>query len=376
MIMINKKDLENIGMQPLQDYKKNRNAEDYFYRMTSGTTESVPLLVLRGKPKVDRIGTEFGFYSGFKRTVCLYGSLSMRLSHLNLSIMRNDDVSFAAIFPDYSDINSKFNELLIQFEPDSLCGFPSFVIKALEYIDDPALIEGIQAVRLMGESLSSQKLKIIQTKLPNASISLFYGVAEIGIISVFCKYLPLGYYHPREGMEIEIVNCDENGIGQIIISANISSSIRIKRYKVGDLGRFIRLKKPCSCGREVVFEVLGRKDFDFIKLCGAILTQKEFERVAGELRSLIIDFTGIAREVMVDEEHFKGEILLEIIPTPLLLKKRKKQMFLADEFSRRLFLTPTQTLSDLVKNDIFLPLRIVFKNELKKKIKDVKLKKI
>jgi phenylacetate-coenzyme A ligase PaaK-like adenylate-forming protein len=374
--MITKNELSKLGLLPLEDFKKAGVAKDYFYRMTSGTTEGFPLIVLREKVLKGKHEIKWGFYSGIRKAACFYGSHSMRLSHLNLTIMRNDNISSAAIFLDYSNINSDIDKLLTQFEPDSLCGFPSFVIRALEHINNPKLIQGIQTVRLIGESLSPQKLKIIQTKLPSASISLFYGVAEIGIISVFCKYLPLGYYHSVEGIKIELIDCDEDGIGQIIISASLSSSVRVKKYKVGDLGRFIRLKKPCPCGREVTFEVLGRKNFDFIKLCGAVLTQKEFERVAGELKSLIIDFAGKARETMVSGERLKGEIFLEIIPTALLLKKGKKQKFLADEFSRRLFLTPTQTLSDLVKKDIFLPLRIVFKNELKKKTKDIKLERI
>lgn len=277
---------------------------------------------------------------------------------------------------DYCDLNPDLDNLLKQFKPDGLCGFPSFIISALKYVKNPKTLLGIKSVRLTGEALSFQKMKILKSKLPNASVYLFYAAAELGFISEFCPNLPIGQYHPKKGaMEVDIINQDKQGIGEIVISTNLSPSVRIENYHIGDVGRFIKSENPCQCGRKITFEVLGRKDFDFIKMCGALLTQKEFERVALELKEYIIDFRVSVGEIVM-EEIILGKISLDVIPSVKLSRLEHPKNFLAEEFSKRLFVTPTQTLHDLINKNSFLPVQVSLKTELPGGYKDVKMKTI
>lgn len=367
--MILRGDFEKLGTLPLIDLDKEHDAKKYVIRVTSGTTGNLPLVIVRRKKtKRDRKG----FYFGLKRVAGFFGSLNARVSHLSFVIFRKENP--AGIFLDYHDLNPDIDAILRQFNPDSFCGFPSFIISALRYIKDPTILSGVKSVRLTGEGLSPQKMKILKSKFPNASIYLFYAAAEVGFISEFCPNLPIGQYHPKEGsMKVDIINQDEQGMGDIIVSTNLSPSVKVDDYRIGDVGRFVKLADHCKCGRKITFEVLGRKNFDFIKMCGGVLIQREFERVALELKEYIIDFRAYAEEAII-EEVISGKISLDIIPSAKLSQLDHPGVFLAEEFSKRLFVTPTQTLKDLIHKNHFLPIQVTLKTDLPWGHKDVKMK--
>lgn len=366
-----REDFKKLGTLPLADLSKENDAKKYLIRVTSGTSGDSPLLIVRRRKEAKE--NRMGFYSGLRRVVGFFGSFNARVAHLSFVIFRKENSK--GIFLDYCDLDSDLDKLLRQFKPDSLCGFPSFIIEALKYIKNPKTLSGIKTVRLTGEVLSRQKFKILKSRLPNASVCLFYAAAEIGFISEFCPNLPIGQYHPREGVMIDIINQDNQGVGEIVISTNLSPSVRIENYHIGDIGRFTKLENRCKCGRKVTFEVLGRKDFDFIKMCGALLTQEEFERVFLELKEYINDFRVSAEEVVV-EGTILGKISLDVIPSVKLSQLEYPEDFLAEEFSKRLFVTPTQTLYDLINKNSFLPVQVNLKTELPRGYKDVKIKMI
>jgi phenylacetate-coenzyme A ligase PaaK-like adenylate-forming protein len=358
--------LNEIGSLALNDLQNDQDAKNYLLRTTSGTSGNEPLFIVRKRKQAN-----VGFFSGLKRIVGFFGVYNARLSHLSSTLMRKNNSK--ALFLDYKDLDNNMENLIRQFRPDGFCGFPSYIIKSLEYINDPAILHKINSVRLTGEALSPQKISILKEKIPFASIQLFYAAAEVGFISSFCSKLPLGQYHPKEGTEVYLKNVDDDGIGEIIINTSLSDTVRVKEYEIGDIGRLI--KEPCACGNPTTFEVLGRKNFDFIKLCGAILNQNEFDRVMGELREYIIDYRGFVKEVVINKTSLLGEVTLEIIPNDPLNKILNPEKFISEEISKKLFATPTQTLFDLIDKDVFLPTKIIFKNDLPKNHKDIKLVK-
>jgi phenylacetate-coenzyme A ligase PaaK-like adenylate-forming protein len=371
--MLTKAELGEIGLKSLEDAKRDNEAKQYLYRMTSGTVGNLPILILRKRSIVESLNLDF--YARSTKVAGFFGSYNARLTHLNLSLL-NDSESRSAIFLDFKDLDYNLDEILSRFSPDSLCGFPSFILKSLKYIKNRQVTGGIKSIRLIGEAVSPRKIEMLKSKFPNADIRLFYAAAEVGFISSYCPHLSIGQYHIRKNIKVEISEPDGHGFGQILISTNLSPSVEIKRYQTGDIGRLIKKsRKSCSCGNKEILEVLGRKDFDFIKLCGAILTQRELERVVLELNDCIVDFNGEVREVISDGTDILGEISLGIIPTQKLLLMKSSGDFLREEISKRLFLTATQTLDDLVRKGVFLPLRVTLKQELPFKHKDVKLRR-
>ena len=297
--------LNKIGSLALDDLHKDGDAKSYLIRTTSGTSGNEPLFIVRKRKQAN-----VGFFSGLRRVIGFFGVYNARLSHLSSSLMRK--VNSKALFLDYKDLDDNLESLIKQFKPDGFCGFPSYIIKSLEYINDPAILHQIQSVRLTGEALSKQKIGILKEKMPFASIQLFYAAAEVGFISSYCSKLPVSQYHPKAGTEVYLNNIDDDGIGELIINTSLSDTAVIKDYEIGDVGRLI--EKPCACGNPVTFEVFGRKNFDFIKLCGAILNQREFDRVMDELKEYVIDYRGFAKEVVINKTNLMGEITLEIIP--------------------------------------------------------------
>jgi phenylacetate-coenzyme A ligase PaaK-like adenylate-forming protein len=369
--MITRKELQKIGLLPLRDIENGDDKKKYFFRTTSGTTGGVPLLILR-KKKISSDG-EMGFYSGLKRPMCFFGAYSARLGHLVSGIYRKENPMM--LFIDKADLNKEFINVVTQFRPDSFCGFPSFIIKSLEYMDSRIFAE-VKALRLTGEGLSKQKLEILRNFFPNASIDLFYAAGEVGFISGFCPNLEIGKYHPKEGVDVDLINVDEDGIGEILVSTNLSPLVKVDKYWVGDVGRFVHQDEVCKCGNPIIFELTGRKNFDFIKFGGAILFQSEFERVVSELGSYIVDFRGFIKESVVGKSKIICKISLEIIPTQKLLDLNHPEEYIGSEISRRLYVTSKKTLSELIAVNMFLPLEVHFKGQFDSTYKDVKLKKI
>ncbi|NQV93234.1 hypothetical protein HQ403_01920 [Candidatus Kaiserbacteria bacterium] len=128
------------------------------------------------------------------------------------------------------------------------------------------------------------------------------------------------------------------------------------------------------CGDTITFELLGRRDFDFIKFLGTTLRQEEFERVATELEEYIVDFRGEVREVK-EADELKGEITLKIVGTPKLQKMKNPEGFISNEISQRLFVTSSKTIEDMVSKEIYLPLKIQFVDNFEYQNKPIKLKR-
>jgi len=88
-----------------------------------------------------------------------------------------------------------------------------------------------------------------------------YGSTENGIIGFECERNNL---HIVPTIELEILNPDENGFGNVVITELNSKAIPFIRYDIGDVARFVDLK--CDCGRpyRIIELKEGRVD-DYIK---------------------------------------------------------------------------------------------------------------
>lgn len=367
--MITKSDLHEIGLLALADVT-DENIGEFVIRGTSGTTGGQPLLIVRQRKHVDFP------HATLYNIALFFGSYNARLSNLTSQLFSFKNMNAVAFTKD--DFNSELPRLLREIEVDAIIGFPSVVVKALLLVmgDDEKILKNVRVANFIGEPLSALHRKIIKGKLPNADISCIYSAAEIGFISRYpCRYLSLGEYHPSHGVGLEIAFPDELGIGEIIVSFPLSSSVYVEKYAIGDMGRILR--RGCLCGEKVIFEVLGRKDFDFIKLSGVILRQEMFERAFIPFEHLVRDFRGEAEEVSVDGK-ICASITISVVLTPRtpLETSVSYARFIEENISKRLFLTPQKTLDDLVREGLFLPLKVMIVETLEEKHKSVKIRKI
>ncbi|MFZ2886925.1 MAG: hypothetical protein WA021_03845 [Minisyncoccia bacterium] len=174
-------------------------------------------------------------------------------------------------------------------------------------------------------------------------------MSELGPVSKdHCDCVPLNFFHPYPGVEIEIHEPDEHGVGDILIATTLYGGYRLEGYASGDVGR-IRAEK-CPCGEAITFEVIGRRGFDFIKLAGALLVRAEFDRVMAMFRS-IQDYRVEASTTLAGD--FQGALTIRLYskepPTEQLRREIEASL------QEKLFLTQTNTLANLVARGAFKP---------------------
>ena len=361
LVMIGEKILADFIAAPPQD---NRTR---VIRMTSGTTGGEPLVIISQPPKAA------GWFLAAERILVCYGSLNARLNNI-LPYRRNSASSNVRVFPieinDMREPLSSLGDIVADFKPDRIIGVPSFIMR-LAAILDADTRSGVKMLRLAGEMISARQKQSLIAWFPKATVSAIYVATEIGPISKpTCAHVPLNHYHVRDGVTVEISEPDDNGVGDILVSTTISETMSIEKYRVGDVGRIHTT--PCPCGAAETIELLGRRGSDYLKLAGALLRQEEFNRVSLLFPNSIDDYRAEAREVIQGTTP-KGKVTLRIYSsrgsgTEELARE------IGTRFSRELFVTPTQTLSELVKKGIFLPMEVIFEQHpFPQKNKEVKL---
>ncbi len=184
-----------------------------------------------------------------------------------------------------------------------------------------------------------------------------YNTNETGALSKPpCGYLPLDSYHHAEGGGVLIDGADETGAGDILISKDLTPTVAVRDYRIGDIGRL--RETPCACGESRTLQILGRRGYDYIKIGGALFLQKEFERVAGMCADLFDDYRAEAYEVF-DESTPKGRLVLRVFRKNSLGGFKEKNE-IAARYCRELFLSQSQTLGDFIEKGILLPLVVEY----------------
>lgn len=369
--MMDRRDFAHIAEDTLTEYIASppRDHRTRVVRMTSGTTGGQPVVFIREQQEDPP-----GWFDDTKKLALCGGSVPWRLGWVLL--FRDAKTSHPAqvLTLDIRDLSGDLSSLISDFRPDTFSGFPSSIARVSEHLER-AVGEGVHSLVMTGETLRSAILEIFRTRFPNAILRMQYLISEIGYVSFprYCPYLPLHSYHPARGIngvELDILDPDETGAGELLVSARINRSIELKKYRYGDLARIRRVK--CACGEDVTFEIIGRSGYDFIRLAGATLRREEFDRVAKLCAHIFDDYRVEASGVNVDGA-LKGKILLRVFRDDGAWTEKMRDEVI-EIFSKGLFLTLSQTLSQLVGADVFLPLEVVFsKQPFPVKHKDMKL---
>jgi len=333
-------------------------------RTTSGTSGSSPLVFVRKVTDHNAIVP----MRQVKNLLVIFGSMNHRLNQVVGALYLSKTVEHI-IAVDNADFAPGLERVLDDFRPDGIRGSASQIMRMSEHIIDANILSRIKVINFSGEFLSRGNQQFLHGKMPQATMFQRYAASEVGTIGEnICGHLPINSYHPNSDVIIEISKTDHNGIGDILVSKPRSS---ILRYRIGDCGRLIQT--PCPCGNPVTFEVLGRTGFDFIKLVGTLLRQEEFDRVAAELSRYMKEYRGEVREEIMHGKVY-GKIHLRVVPTEYLFQSPAPEQFLSRMFSERVFLTPTQTLGQLIEKKFFLPMEIIFVKGFPPQNKNIKLR--
>lgn len=146
-----------------------------------------------------------------------------------------------------------------------LMGMPTYLLRLFsEQKDALANYGGIKTVLYGGEHFDPAQIEYLKETFNIERIgSLAYGCNEIGSMGYACEHCQGSIHHVVASKYLEILKIDkdepvEDGeIGRLVWTPRDQENIGIKRYEIGDLGRFI--SEPCECGRVAPrFELLGR----------------------------------------------------------------------------------------------------------------------
>lgn len=361
MVSMTRVDFFRIAAKTLQDFIHHQPQDRRIrvVRMTSGTSGN-PLVFIRELPRKMP-----GWFVDINRPVLCGGSLPARLG-LALFFKLDTNREASLLLLDSSDFGESLTDLLHDFEPDIFVGFTSILAQVSSYLDHVSRVR-VRALVMTGENLTSSLKDFFVKLFPQAIIRMQYLIQELGYVGspVYCPYIESGHYHPAEGVYLEILEPDESGVGELMVSTHFNEHIVLQRYRYGDLARLHT--KSCPCGAHASFEIIGRSGYDFVRIVGATLRREEFDRIFGSISS-VTDYRVIAStEEKKGRIHGKMEITLFGPPQDTLEDIRGRLL-------QDLFLTPTQTLGDLVQKGIFLaPILYSTSEPFPKKHKDIKL---
>ncbi|MBQ4068777.1 MAG: hypothetical protein IJC76_05960 [Lachnospiraceae bacterium] len=156
-------------------------------------------------------------------------------------------------------------EEIVANKVNVLMGMPTYLLRLFSE-EKETLKEygGIDLILYGGEHFDTAQAEYLKETFNIKRIaSITYGCNEIGSMGYACEYCDGGIHHIAPSKYLEILKLDsdepvdEGEIGRLIWTPTNQENTTIKRYEIGDLGRFI--KEPCKCGRlSPRFELLGR----------------------------------------------------------------------------------------------------------------------
>lgn len=209
-----------------------------------------------------------GLYGGF---ISIYEALK-KADVVQLPMTAEMDMEYVA----HEIIANKVNVLM---------GMPTYLLKLFrEQKESLAGYGGIETILYGGEHFDPAQIAYLKDTFGIKRVgSLAYGCNEIGSMGYACEYCEGSIHHVVSTKYLEILKMDsdepvEDGeVGRLVWTPRDQENIDIKRYEIGDLGRF--LKEPCKCGRVAPrFELLGRFG-DIFKFATNYINYKKIKSV-------------------------------------------------------------------------------------------------
>ncbi|MBQ6807189.1 MAG: hypothetical protein IJO97_07165 [Lachnospiraceae bacterium] len=179
-------------------------------------------------------------------------------------------------------------EEIISNHVNVLLGMPTYLLRLFREQKEALQEYGkIEIVLYGGEHFDPVQMEYLKKTFHIKRISsLGYGCNEIGSMGYACECCEGSIHHVVASKYLEILKMDkdepveEGEIGRLVWTPVDQENIGIKRYEIGDLGRFI--KEPCKCGRVAPrFELLGRFG-DIFKFATNYINYKNIKSVFSE----------------------------------------------------------------------------------------------
>ncbi|MEX0652023.1 MAG: hypothetical protein WD509_00930 [Candidatus Paceibacterota bacterium] len=377
MKYLTKKDI-NKRIFGLEQYiPGSESVKDLSIKVTSGTSGYGPTVIVEKSAVEERTPRYLALLQNRllrigSQNANAYSSVNLALRHSNVKMV---------LVPDAKDLEHPgIGKIIQMFEPTELYSAPpSYMILILQRLKlkKPFPFNKLKYVFVSGGMVTTSLKDKIHALLPNLLECINeYGSAEGGSIAFSCPYLNTAYedsdiptFHPIPTMNIHIINPDEHsGIGEVVLTTH-----ELKNYRTGDAGKITT--EECPCGLKQTLRLYGRIDYDIVSCAGAIFTLPEIDKIFSSLEETVRDYRIELKDVF-DNLTLHGEITIRIVPTTHVDTPEQFKKEIVEKLARELYVTPTRTLEELVKDGIFFQPTVLLEDEIVHGRKEIHLKKI
>ena len=160
------------------------------------------------------------------------------------------------------DSFEKYYCALNEFQPEFIHGSTSALYEFTCYLKKTSkkLNYDIKYIELAGEYVPSGVYDELKEFFKNTLIINYYGSIEFFSIAHGCKNNNL--HETEESVFVEVINQNEEGYGDLIITSMINKAMPLIRYSLGDIGR-IR-DNTCTCGKSGrIIELQSGRKYDY-----------------------------------------------------------------------------------------------------------------
>jgi phenylacetate-coenzyme A ligase PaaK-like adenylate-forming protein len=169
---------------------------------------------------------------------------------------------------------------------DTLLGMPSYIWNLFQNHDAFfSRHRGVKKIFYGGEHFSESQRRLLKDRYGVEVIrSATYGSNDSGPMGYQCQHCEGTAHHLHDRLQtLEILKTDRDEpvapgeVGRLVLSSRVRRGQNLKRYEIGDLGRWV--EGPCRCGRQSPrFELLGRYG-DVFRVGGIFLNVTTFTRL-------------------------------------------------------------------------------------------------
>ena len=228
-----------------------------------------------------------------------------------------------AMSHDYEEIA----QVIEEFDVNVLIGAPSHIL-ALFNAQAGRLKGHVKKVFYGGEKMTAAQVNFLQQACGVELVrSASYGSNDIGPMGYQCPHCEGSQHHVLGQVQrLEILDMDKDEpvkkgeSGRLIFTSSARNSPNVKRYEIGDTGRWV--ETPCPCGRaDPKFELTGRMG-DFFKAGGPFFNYRTFVDIADQQ----LNYTG-PLQVHITEQGHTTLLRVCMLANPALASDKVESLF-------------------------------------------------
>lgn len=284
---------------------------DYHHQMQAAAEG---LLAAGLNPAVDRCVNLFfggGLYGGFLS----FTTILEKLEAVQFPMSAHEDLTFVG-------------DIIVDQKINTLLGMPSYLIQLLKHNADKfKKSKVITKLFYGGEHFSPEQRQWLNDEFNIRVVrSASYGSVDAGPLGFQCPFIEGGIHHLNDQLHyLEILKSENDDpvegqeVGRLIFTTKHRDAVDIKRYEIGDLGRWV--EGACRCGRKTPrFELMGRMG-DVFRVAGTFINLQRISKILGEKTNYQGEIQAVISqeqlkdklELRLDRDHINDNIQLESI---------------------------------------------------------------